>query len=417
MTKHAINESRRRLIKIGYTWGITLLISQKVLADELNDLLDFSSKENHIIAVRIWPSSVYTRITFEADKRIQAKSIIKPDQLIIDIANSHLNQILKKMKAQDEDPIISDIKVLQLNSDTIRIIVYLKQDIKSQTSRIDPVALGSVHYKYRYVLDLYPALKDNQDTSQLSDDILALLSLNETAEVPTTTLLKNRKILVMIDPGHGGEDPGAIGYGGTKEKDVVLDIGRKLYDIIGGSNHMRAELTRNQDVFIPLGSRVAMARRAKADIFISIHADAFTVPTARGASVFVLSDKGASSTFAKWMAKSQNNADLIGGMSYSSKDRVTDSVLLDMTQTWALKNSTTLGQMLLSQLSKIGKLHNNNIERASFAVLKSPDIPSVLVETAFISNPTEEVLLNKAEFRQKIAYTIFKGLSGFVKNS
>ena len=181
------------------------------------------------------------------------------------------------------------------------------------------------------------------------------------------------------------------------------------------TDYMDAKLTRSQDIFIPLGTRVAIARRAHADVFISVHADAFTTPSAKGASVFMLSNKGASSTFARWLAKTQNNADLIGGMSFKSKDKTTNSVLLDMTQSWSLNKSQQLGGILLSRLSEIGDVHNRHVEKAAFAVLKAPDIPSVLVETAFISNPGEEEQLQQPEFREKMAYTIFGGISSFAK--
>ena len=254
-------------------------------------------------------------------------------------------------------------------------------------------------------------------------DILALLQLqnNGTEDahviVPNSIIPKvsklaaNKKLVVMLDPGHGGEDPGAIGPTGIREKDVVLDIGKKLFDIINSSDSMEAKLTRSQDVFIPLGTRVAIARAAKADVFISIHADAFTTPQAKGASVFILSDSGASSSFAKWLAKTQNDSDLIGGVSFKSKDRITSSVLLDMTQTMTNKKSTQLALNLLPNLGKIGRLHNKQVEKAGFAVLKAPDIPSVLVETAFISNPDEENQLKNPDFRQQVAQMIFDGIN------
>lgn len=458
-----IDQTRRKLVQLGCAFGMTLLISPIVRADELLDVLadknDSSSTtngENHVIAVRVWPSSVYTRVTIEADNEIHAKSIAKSDELIIDIENSKLNDVLRNINVRDEDPIISDVGAKQLDPSTIRITVSLKQKINTKSQTMAPVSLGSVNYKYRYVLDMYPIL--HHEDSELNDDVLALLQLNSSDDdvKPAVVSLKQvaasksdpigklandlpkpnsnyykpvdtdislpkvktngkDKILVMIDPGHGGEDPGAIGPAGTKEKDVVLDVGKKLYDIIRQTDYMTAELTRSQDIFIPLGSRVAIARRAKADIFISIHADAFTTPAAKGASVFILSDRGASSGFAKWLAKTQNDADLIGGMSYKSQDKITSRVLLDMTQTWTLKKSTKLGQLLLARLAQIGKMHNGKLEEAAFAVLKAPDIPSVLVETAFISNPEEESLLNKADFRQKMALTIFNGLSSFSK--
>ena len=225
----------------------------------------------------------------------------------------------------------------------------------------------------------------------------------------------SKKVLVMLDPGHGGEDPGAIGHGGLREKDVVLDIGKKLQLAINQTEYMEARLTRNQDVFIPLATRVAIARAARADLFVSIHADAFTTPVARGSSVFILSDRGASSSFARWLARTQNQADLVGGMSFHTKDKSISRVLLDMTQTWTLSSSGKLGRILLGQMSGINKLHSKTVERAAFAVLKAPDIPSVLVETAFISNPGEEALLKQDDFRQKIAGGLALGIGNFAR--
>lgn len=449
-----IDFKRRKVIRLGGILGLTLLLSPLIHADALADLAGDAvddADENQIVAVRIWPSSVYTRITLEAESILDASAIDSPDpkKLIVDIKNVQLNAVLNSMEGKilNDDPIINGIKAEQYNSNTVRLTVSLKQAIKTQTRVLLPVKLGSVSYQYRYVLDMYP-LPDGQ-SGDLNDDMLALLQLHDNSDdektlpiapvkkpdlsvtenaiatsppiiaddLPNTTL-KNRsgkKLLVVLDPGHGGEDPGAVGPLGTCEKDIVLDIGQRLCDLINQSGNMSAKLTRSQDIFIPLGTRVAIARKAKADIFVSIHADAFTTPQAKGASVFVLSDKSASSSSARWLAKTQNDSDLIGGMSFQQKDRIISKVLLDMTQTWTSKKSIKLGQTLLNGLSGIGKLHNGNVEKAGFAVLKAPDIPSVLVETAFISNPEEERLLRQAEFRQKMANTIFRGLNSFAQ--
>lgn len=445
-----IDSKRRGLIKFGLFGGITLLVSKLATADEsgvatpnANKILQDSV--NQIISVRIWPSDVYTRLTIEAEESIKAKyfSLENPNRFVIDIHNSHLNAVLKNLTSNhfDNDPIISGIKVGQNTPTTVRIVVYVRQPVSAQTQTIDPVSLGSVNYKYRYMFDMYPlnyAKSSNND--ELNDQLLAFLQINadqtkqpeseessveprtkdypEIAPVPEgkQTVTKG-KILVMIDPGHGGEDPGAIGPQGTKEKHIVLDIGKKLRDLINSSDNMRAQLTRTQDIFIPLGTRVAIARKAKADIFVSIHADAFSSPQARGSSVFVLSEHGASSAFAKYMAVSQNNADLIGGMSFKTKDSVVNRILLDMTQSYTMRKSSKLGQIILSQLKDINKLHSQNIERAGFAVLKAPDIPSILVESAFVSNPTEENLLRTEEFRQKVARQVFDGLQSYAKQN
>ena len=424
-----IDSKRRSIVRFGCILGVSLLISPLLPADEITDLAE-DVNDNEVVGIRVWPSSVYTRITIESDYAIIAKSKLSSNLIIIDLADSHVNKTLQEMpkKVTATDPIIDSIDVSQQTLTSVRISIGLKQEVKLQMQTIEPITLGSVSYQYRYVIDIYPVQHNNSDRSALNDDMLALLQLNsdnsETKPVASSALpqriysapqRKNDNILVMLDPGHGGEDPGAIGPTGVREKNIVLDVSKKLYDIINSSDYMRAELTRNQDIFVPLGTRVAIARRAKADIFISIHADAFTTPQARGASVFMLSDNGASSSFARWLAQTQNDADLIGGMSFKSKDKLTSRILLDMTQTWTAKKSAKLGQALLPRLAEVGRLHNGKVEKAAFAVLKAPDIPSVLVETAFISNPDEEALLNTPEFRQKIAEMIFSGLSNFSK--
>ena len=428
----AIDLNRRNLIKSGVLTLITLAIKPKIFADELTDLVNQDNKVE-IIAVRLWPSSVYTRLTLESENELVAKYKVEKHVLQIILKDATLNTVLEKLsdKVLTEDPIVKNIQVKQI-ADNIQIEIRLKQNTSIQTKHIPPINLDEVSYKYRYVIDMYPNKEDlNDDT--LNDELLALLQLDTSSSntsshdknnrsqvipefkaVPTTK--PKGKILVILDPGHGGEDPGAIGPTGTKEKHVVLDIAKRLKDLINQTDYMTAKLTRTDDIFIPLGTRVAIARRARADMFLSIHADAFITPQAHGSSVFILSDKGASSTFAKWLAKTQNNSDLIGGMSFKTKDKSLNTVLLDMTQTWSLNKSSKLANILLTSLSSLDKLHNGAVEKAGFAVLKAPDIPSVLVETAFISNPSEESLLKTADFRQKMANSIFDGVNNFAKN-
>lgn len=231
----------------------------------------------------------------------------------------------------------------------------------------------------------------------------------------------DRIIIVALDPGHGGEDPGAIGPGGTREKDVVLRIAHLLRDRINassvGGSPMRAFLTRDADFFVPLGTRVEKARRVQADLFISIHADAFTTPAAKGASVFALSQKGASSTAARWLANKENQADLVGGLNVKSQDRNVQQMLLDMSTTAQINDSLKLGSHLLGQIGDMAKLHKPRVEQAGFAVLKAPDIPSVLVETAFISNPEEEAKLRSAAYQTQLADALMRGIKlYFAKN-
>ena len=246
-------------------------------------------------------------------------------------------------------------------------------------------------------------------------------SAGGTASTRASATQTDRIIIVALDPGHGGEDPGAIGPAGTREKDVVLRVAHLLRDRINattvGGNPMRAYLTRDGDYFVPLGTRVEKARRVQADLFVSIHADAFTTPAARGASVFALSQGGASSTAARWLANKENQADLVGGLNVQSKDRHVQRALLDMSTTAQINDSLRLGTVLLGEIRHVGKLHKPRVEQAGFAVLKAPDIPSVLVETAFISNPEEEARLRSSAYQVQLADALMRGIeSYFSKN-
>ena len=226
-----------------------------------------------------------------------------------------------------------------------------------------------------------------------------------------------RLLTVAIDPGHGGEDPGATGAAGTHEKDVVLSIARMLKAKIDAQPNMRAMMTRDSDYFVPLGVRVQKARRVQADLFVSIHADAFVTPEARGASVFALSDRGASSAQAKWLANKENAADMIGGANLGSKDAQVTRVLLDLSTTAQISDSMKVGRAVLEQIGGINRLHKGAVEQAGFAVLKAPDIPSILVETAFISNPEEEAKLNDLGHQNQLADAILRGIRAyFAKN-
>ncbi|MEN9946860.1 MAG: hypothetical protein RLZZ293_1246 [Pseudomonadota bacterium] len=437
-----IDQQRRNLVKYGFFSGLTLLVSS---AHGLGDNKD-AQVVNKIISVRIWPSDVYTRLTIEAEHKIRAKyfNLTDPKRFVIDLLDANLNAVLKNLTNNqfENDPIISSIKVGQFNPTTVRIVIYARETVVAQTQNIEPVNLGGVNYNYRYIFDMYPSsLASRAESDSLNDQVLALLQIksdqsntsesivpnklimsNPVIQEPSSAPTKNMtprsgKILIMLDPGHGGEDPGAISAHGLKEKTIVLDIAKKLRDLINSSSSMQAQLTRSQDIFIPLATRVAIARKAKADLFVSIHADAFSSPSARGSSVFILSESGASSAFAKYMATSQNNADLIGGLSFKTKDANINKILLDMTQTYTLRKSSRLGQLILNEMKQINRLHSNSVERAGFAVLKAPDIPSILVESAFVSNPEEAELLRTEEFRQKVAQQIFIGLTQYVKQN
>ncbi|EEG10479.1 N-acetylmuramoyl-L-alanine amidase [Pseudogulbenkiania ferrooxidans] len=367
---------------------------------------------SQLVALRVWPSSTYTRITLEASEALKYKyfNIANPERLVIDIEGVQLNAVLKDIGSQISaaDPFIQTARAGQFTPDTVRIVLDLKSDIKPQVFTLAPVA----EYQHRLVIDLYP-------TAQQDDPLLALLEDYNKGKLEQPPLKsknksdKSRPILIMLDPGHGGEDPGAIGPSGTREKDVVLKIAKQLKRMIDAERNMKAYMTRDEDVFIPLGVRVVKARKLNADLFISIHADAFLNPSARGSSVFALSEQGATSTAARYLAKTQNDADLIGGVKITSKDRYLAHTLFDLTQTATINDSLKLGKSVLGKMGELNRLHKDEVEQAGFAVLKAPDIPSILVETAFISNPEEEHRLMDASFQQKVAESIFGGVRGY----
>ena len=332
------------------------------------------------------------------------------------------------------DPYIASVRVGQFNPETIRIVMDLKTTVNPQVFTLAPVA----NFKNRLVVDLYPTATVAIEQEK-NDPLMALLqdyshgkvnsdgTTRPQATVPTppvktkppavpgTPNKLNRQPVIMIDPGHGGEDPGAIGPSGLREKDVVLAIGREVKKILDSYGY-KTYMTRNEDIFIPLGVRVAKARKLKADLFISIHADAFTNPSARGTGVYALNPKGATSAAAKYLAQTQNAADSIGGVNYSS-DKNVNNTLFDLTQTATINDSLKLGKDVLNQLAKINNLHKGSVDQANFAVLKAPDIPSILVETAFISNPTEERLLSGNDFRKKVANSIANGIKVYLSTA
>ncbi|WP_066567387.1 N-acetylmuramoyl-L-alanine amidase [Snodgrassella sp. CFCC 13594] len=401
-----------------------------------------------IVASRIWPATAYTRLTLESTTPIEYKQFMlsNPTRLVVDIKGFATNQVLHSLsqKVLPMDPYIKSVRIGQFGNDTVRIVMDLKTAVNPQVFTLKPVA----NFRNRLVVDLYPSTAVALAQEQ-NDPLMALLqdynrgkinsdgtstaqaaaptppvqkptqqasnTLIDNTPVPSKPNRLNRQPIVMIDPGHGGEDPGAIGPSGLREKDVVLAIARetkKQLDALGYKTYM----TRNEDIFIPLGVRVAKARKLKADVFVSIHADAFTNPSAKGTGVYALSPKGATSAAAKYLAKTQNEADSIGGVNYS-KDTTVNNTLFDLAQTATINDSLKLGKGVLDQLAKINKLHKGSVDQANFAVLKAPDIPSILVETAFISNPTEEQLLSTGAFRKKAASSIAGGVKGYLSNA
>jgi len=375
--------------------------------------------KNHIVAVRIWPSSTYSRMTLESNVALKYKqfALSNPERLVIDIQGLHLNPVLKGVDKQVrvDDPFIKNARVGQFDSNTVRVVLELKRNVAPKIFNLSPVA-GINH---RLVVDLYPSQNQVED-----DPLLALLKdynqgdleKDEGVQAPLPGRAgRDRPIIIMIDPGHGGEDPGAHGKYKTREKDIVLKIGRRLKALIDKESNMKAYMTRNEDVFIPLRVRVAKARKQRADLFVSIHADAFTSRAARGSSVFALSTSGATSAAARFLAQTQNESDLIGGVSKSG-DRYLDHTMFDMVQRQTIHDSLKFGKEVLHRMGRINHLHKRTVDQAGFAVLKAPDIPSILVETAFISNVEEERKLRTTRYQHQVAEAILNGIKAYVKS-
>ncbi|WP_292987678.1 N-acetylmuramoyl-L-alanine amidase AmiC [Pantoea sp.] len=375
--------------------------------------------KNHIVAVRIWPSSTYSRMTLESNVALKYKqfALSNPERLVIDIQGLHLNSALKGVDKQVrvDDPFIKNARVGQFDSNTVRVVLELKRNVAPKIFNLSPVA-GINH---RLVVDLYPSQNPVEE-----DPLLALLKdynqgdleKDEGVQAPLPGKAgRDRPIIIMIDPGHGGEDPGAHGKYKTREKDIVLKIGRRLKALIDKQPNMKAYMTRNEDVFIPLRVRVAKARKQRADLFVSIHADAFTSRAARGSSVFALSTSGATSAAARFLAQTQNESDLIGGVSKSG-DRYLDHTMFDMVQRQTIHDSLKFGKEVLHRMGRINHLHKRTVDQAGFAVLKAPDIPSILVETAFISNVEEERKLRTTRYQHQVAEAILEGIKVYVKS-
>ena len=374
-----------------------------------------------IVATRIWPSPEYTRITVESATLLQYEQMIlqNPERIVVDLKNIYLGKALEGLTSQvkEEDSIIKSIRVGQFNPKVSRIVIDLKGTAKVKVFSLDPIE----PYKHRLVIDVYPEnydalaslLKQLEDeTYQASNEVI---TKDEAKRDPGINKQpKPEPIIVAIDAGHGGEDPGARGKRGTKEKVVVLKIAKKLKALIDAEKNMKAVLIRDGDYFVPLATRVKKARAAKADIFVSIHADAFKKRSVSGSGVYALSDRGASSAFAKFLANQENEADLIGGVSIDDKDPILAKTLLDLSQSATINDSLRLGKQVLLEIKKVNNLHKKYVEQAGFAVLKAPDIPSILVETAFISNPEEEKNLRSTAFQNKLAKSILLGIKNYI---
>jgi N-acetylmuramoyl-L-alanine amidase len=390
-----------------------------------------------VSAARIWPAQDYTRLTLESKQPIRYNlfTLSNPERLVIDLEDIDITPALNELsdKIGKDDPYIKSVRVGRFKAGVVRLVLDLKAQVKPQLFSLQPVG----DYGHRLVLDVYPLVavdplmqlaQQSETRLAASEPAAAASGVNETPANPALAIpsepiakpmplarteFSNRVLLIAVDAGHGGEDPGARGRRGTHEKDVTLAIARKLKAQIDDTPGMRAILIRDGDYFIPLGMRVEKARKAHADLFVSIHADAFVRPNAHGSSVFALSEHGATSASARWLAKKENEADLIGGVNLAVKDPYLARTLLDLSQTATITDSLKLAKQVLRELGGVNTLHRGRVEQAGFAVLKSPDTPSILVETAFISNPKEELKLKDEGYQEKIAHAILGGLKHY----
>lgn len=419
-THHSLG--RRRLLRYA---GASLIFSVSPLAGA-------AAKLPSVLAVRIWPAADYTRITLEHDAPLKYThfTVENPDRLVVDIEGVEFNSVLDSLarKVATDDPYIKLLRAGRFKPGVVRLVMELKSKVNPQVFELKPVG----EYGHRLVLDVYPVnpvdplmalLEGRQDAVEpfrmdpepladnKSDDARRI---EKAPEIQTSKKsgkpIVDRLITITLDPGHGGEDPGAVGKGGSFEKNVTLAVAKRLKARIDAEPNMRAVLTRDSDFFVPLQMRVQKARRVQSDLFLSIHADAWIKPDARGSSVFVLSERGASSTQARMLAQRENEADLVGGVNLAAKDLFLARTLLDLSQTATINDSLKLGKYLLGELGNVNTLHKDHVEQASFAVLKAPDIPSALIETAFISNPEEERRLNDDAYQDKLADAIVRGV-------
>lgn len=373
-----------------------------------------SFSANEVKETRLWPAPDYTRITIESSAKINNDQMMlkNPERIVIDLKGISVNKALKDLstKLKQNDPNILNIRVGQFTPKVSRIVIDLKKSARVKIFSLPPVA----PYKDRLVIDVYPA--SNDKLSNLLNKIEKKQIEQKKTPVIKEKPKKKKQVVVAIDAGHGGEDPGAIGKYGTKEKKIVLQIAKKLSKLINADPKMKAYLVRDSDYFIPLKKRVSKARKVKADIFISIHADAFRKRNVSGSSVFALSEKGATSAFAKFIANKENEADLIGGVSIDDKDPLLAKTLLDLSQSATINDSLKLANFVLKEIKKVNNLHKKYPEQAGFAVLKAPDIPSILIEAAFLSNPQEEKQLKTAKFQNKLAKAIYLGTKEYIKS-
>ncbi|MDC9724342.1 MAG: N-acetylmuramoyl-L-alanine amidase [Gammaproteobacteria bacterium] len=393
-----------------------------------------------IEGLRLSQAKENTRLVFDLNRSVKYTTftLSNPERIVIDLSQT-IKPTHLKIPDLSQSPLRS-IRYAAWDKNTLRIVLDLKQPLKYESQTLAP----NQGYPHRLVIDLKSTVNSVAKETKLEPKPTVATVITPSTPVKTVTppqvtpkpakivitkpepimtvtkstkTMAKRQIIIAIDAGHGGQDSGALGKRGTKEKTVVLAIAKRLAKLVNKEPGMRAYLTRDRDIFITLRQRIKKARNNNADMFISIHADAFTNTKARGASVFVLSERGASSEAAQLLADKENAADLAGGISLEDKDDLLASVLLDLSQTASLEASLEVANTVLSGLKRVGNVHKKHVESASFVVLKSPDIPSVLVETAFISNPAEERKLNSSSHQNKLARAMMSGIRNYFQRN
>jgi N-acetylmuramoyl-L-alanine amidase len=412
-------------------WKVLFIIGLQLLA-----VPGYAGQVN-INSLRYWNTPDQNQMLFDVSSSPEHRVFLmnNPARLVIDIRNANVKQVLNQ--PPPSHPLFSQVRVAPKNKTDLRIVVDLKREIspKSMSLRTNSMdghrlvieLLGKAPDKYakaedraetKTTADKMAAVKAGESQNTVEKPVkeiqpVAVKKSASTPAVPTKVAKRDKGIIVAVDAGHGGDDPGAHGQNGTEEKRITLAIAKKLADLINKQPGMKAVMVRKGDYFVDLRKRMQIARAAKADLFISIHADAFQNSTVKGASVFTLSEKGATSEAARWLADSENASDLVGGVSLNDKEDVLASVLLDLSQTATQDASVNVAGKVLRNFESIGELHYGSVQKAGFLVLKSPDVPSILVETAFISNPSEELKLVNTAHQSKIALAIFNGVRSY----
>jgi len=414
----------------GY-WKVLFIIGLQLLA------VPGYAEQINISALRYWNTPDQTQMLFDVTSSPEHRIFLmnNPARLVIDMRNANVKQALSQ--PPPSHPLFSQVRVATKNKTDVRIVVDLKRDISSKNMSLRTNSMNG----HRLVIELLDKAQDTSAKVAEKAEIKATAGKTATVKMadskpiaekpvkesqktatgkiavsplePTKVAKRDKDIVIAVDAGHGGDDPGAHGQNGTEEKKITLAIAKKLADLINQQPGMRAVLVRKGDYYVDLRKRMQIARAAKADLFISIHADAFQNSTVKGASVFTLSNKGATSEAARWLANSENASDLVGGVSLNDKEDVLASVLLDLSQTATQDASVNVARKVLRNFEHIGELHYASVQKAGFLVLKSPDVPSILVETAFISNPSEELKLVNTAHQSKIAGAIFNGVRSY----